>query len=741
MLSLQNDLVRLGIAPASGSVLELTNLATGDNHLKWPDRLPGAPLRLVCLDGAGRRLVLEPGPPVSAHLVPVKGGTQVVVEHAACRTGGQGLPVRCTWRVTLPSAQALPGPTGSVGALSTWELAVENAAPGCKVVEVLFPYLRGLQLGPSYEDDALVYPHHAGEKITNPVATLATRRYRDFGRANTVLEPEGYYSREINYCGLASMTWLDYYDPPGGLYFASYDPDFLLTGLRHETGGPADPWTGFAFRKHVPVRPGETWTSAPYVVGLHTGDWHWGAQQYRRWALTYLRLPEVPDDLARLSALSPRYDFRKDQQIHHRFAEIPGMFEQAKAEGITHFFIAGWNRQGFDTNYPEYLPDMELGSSWDLAEGVRYVREHGGFVTFYVNVRIFDTGSDYWAPLGQKWALKGPQGELSTEVYDPPTVFAALCPGQPDWQKWVTDTAGWMVRGFGARGMYLDQLGSATPLPCYDESHGHVDPATGGHHHGLFNQGYLKLLRDVRARLKALDPASFLMIENCGDLYSPYLYANLTWNGEPYDEFFTLYKYTFPEFLQVNMVNPRRLPDKALRNAWFHRDLARAFVLGSIFWVELGERFGPEDRDLLDLARQALRLREVAAPYLVQATYADDLGLVLPPPAPVSVIQDPPFRDLGRITASRWALPGGAWLLFVSNPGERTGEALHLASLGDAGSPSTTGARPSGTRFRRRTCQLGLVWSEGEAEPGPDGQIGLPVPPSRLSLMVLTPEP
>lgn len=738
-LELRNALAKISADPATGELRELVNLAAGEDYLRRPGLLPGAPLRLACLDEGGRRLTLSPGRVVSAGLSPTPDGTQLTVEHASCQVErAEELPMRCVWRVALPAAGAIPGPAGSQGTLSTWTLTVENGTSGLRVVEVLFPYLRGLQVGSDPQNEVLLYPHHAGERIENPVAKLVTPRYQQFGRANTEVAPEGYYFREINYCGLASMTWLDFHDPRGGLYLASYDPGFPLTGLRHETGGPAEPWTGFAFRRHLPVRPGQTWTSAPYALGLHTGDWHWGARQYRRWISPYLRLPGVPEDLRRQAALCPRYDFRKEQRIHHRFREIPEMFARAKGEGIAHFFIAGWNRQGFDTNYPEYLPDMELGSSWELAEGVRYVREHGGFVTFYVNARLFDTGSDYWEPLGRKWALKGPQGELSTEVYDPPTVFAALCPGHPDWQRWVTDTAGWMVRAFGARGIYLDQLGSATPLPCYDESHGHRDPATGGRHHGLFNQGYLKLLQGVRARLQALDPASFLMIENCGDIYSQYLYANLTWNGEPYDEFFNLYKYTFPEFLQVNMVNPRRIPDKALRTAWFQRDLARAFVLGSIFWVELGERFGPEDADLLDLARRALRLREAAAPYLARATYLDDLGLALPSS---SRAPDLPWCDLTSITASRWALPGGAWLLLFSNPEERPGLTLGLAGL-EGEELAVEGAGETlqpGRRFRRQTCALGGTWSEGEAVAERDGHLRLDLPDSRLSLTVLTP--
>ena len=47
------------------------------------------------------------------------------------------------------------------------------------------------------------------------------------------------------------------------------------------------------------------------------------------------------------------------------------------------------------------------------------------------------------------------------------------------------------------------------------------------------------------------------MTENCGDIYGSYTWGNLTWNGAEYDEHYNVFKYTFPEFTQVNMVNPR----------------------------------------------------------------------------------------------------------------------------------------------------------------------------------------
>lgn len=42
--------------------------------------------------------------------------------------------------------------------------------------------------------------------------------------------------RELRHSGPCSMAWLELYTPEQGLYLASYDKAFILTGIRAETG-------------------------------------------------------------------------------------------------------------------------------------------------------------------------------------------------------------------------------------------------------------------------------------------------------------------------------------------------------------------------------------------------------------------------------------------------------------------------------------------------------------------------
>ncbi|MCL4514186.1 MAG: DUF6259 domain-containing protein [Firmicutes bacterium] len=751
----ENSLIKLVFDQSTGRLQAIWNKVTGDNYLKRPSAWRGHTLAVVCLDSLNRKVTLLPG---EVEVMRLAAGS-LTMTYSRLFHAGEAVPINA-W-ITVAVAPDSPE--------TLWTLKLENHASDLRVVEVLFPYFRGLQLGDAHTDDVIVYPHHAGEKTVNPVEKYPSARYLNFSRANTVKEADGAYSREINYCGLASMMWMDYYDPDGGLCLASYDPEFLLTGLRVETGGPDDPWMGLAMRKYASCDPGAAWTSHPYAVGIHTSDWHWGADRYRTWFQRIVPAPafsgttglagtpELPGTSrfretpisARLReeyAVSPRYDFRNGGRVIHRFEEIPEMFEADRAEGVDHFFIAGWNRRGFDNNYPEYHPDMELGSPAELAEGCRYVNAHGGKVTFYINARIFDTASDYFPTSGQAWAVKDEQGSLSHETYEPRT-FAVMCPDAPGWQKHLADTAAWMVKSYGARGIYLDQLGSATPLPCYDPAHGHSHHGQG--HHGTFNHGYLKILAAVKAGIEEQDPQAFIMIENCGDVYGQYVSGNLTWNGELYDEFFNLYKYTFPDYVQVNMVHPRHIADRPARETYFYRDVERAMLLGSIFWVAFNRRFLPEDEDLKEYMRKALRMRRALAPYFAAGRFVDEIGLSAQGTVHATHwILDGEMGDPGKQSSRGEAInrrkPGH--LIVVGNPDQRSDATIQfqpgatIQSQQEAPALQTTfeirqlTLDGQQTRDRQPALEAGFSPAKARVE---DGELILSVPVSRLSAFLI----
>lgn len=640
--SVANTYLELSADGETGHLVRIANRLTGDDYLKVELNTPL--YKLFCIDRAtGSRVEIIPSAPAEVHTetFPDNGSNLSLSFAGGATVSGESADIAATVTVNVSGDDPE----------SRWAIKVSNNDSRYKVTEVLFPYVQGFYLGDSWSDDSIIYPHHAGERTIAPVTEYTSERFKSFWRAGTKQDEQGTYYREINYCGLASMMWMYYYDDANGFHISSYDPDFLVTGLRVETGGPEHPWMGWGMRKYITIDHGACWQSHDYGIAITTEDWHWGARRYRAWFDSVVTIHDNPEYLKDETILSQCYNFKRGGVVYKRFSDIPSMYEEGLADyGMRHMFIASWNRSGFDQDYPEYHPDMDLGSCRQLAQGCEYVNEHNGFVTFYVNSRIFHIKSDYFESLGKKWAMKNYDGTMYHEVYGPHE-FVVLCPSDEQWQNRLIDTASWMVESYGASGIYLDQLGSAEPFPCYDPGHTHNDI-------GQFNQGYMRILRVLHERIQSISPNTFLMIENCGDIYGSYVWGNLTWNGDDYDEFYNVYKYTFPEYAQVHMVNPRRNIDGADRTAKLQNDIARAIALGAVFWVGLDKIPYLTECDHAYL-RAAITMRNRIQPLIRDAAFADNDGIADCDP---------------RIQAVRWKLSSGGSLYVVSNP-EQVGNA------------------------------------------------------------------
>jgi len=646
--TIENKFLKIAFDEEKANIISLKNNLTGDNYLK--KTFFNSLFRIFCLTlESNTKEECFPGVIDEIKVLEDSESQKLVIRfrNLNSQKGQVNIKVQISIEIYRDDWESL------------WYINIKNEDPNYKVVEVLFPYLKGIYLGKDWTDDIIIYPHHAGEKTKNPIEEYLSERFKNFWRAQTHQEGDIFY-REINYCGLASMQWIYYYDFENGFYISSYDDKFLITGLRVETGGLQDPWIGFGFRKYKLILPNESWYSSPYGIAITNKDWHWGARRYRNWIDNFIKIQKNPYYLKDEYVLNQCYNFKRDGVIYNRFENIPSMFEEGKREfEMRHMFIAAWNRMGFDQNYPEYHPDLELGTPWELYQSCSYINQNGGFVTFYINSRIFHVKSDFFETLGGKWAIKNENGKMIFEQYGPHK-FVVNCPSNKDWQDFLIDMACWLVKAYDAKGIYLDQLGSAEPFPCYDGNHTHQDI-------GEFNQGYLQILEEILTKIREIDPETFLMIENCGDIYSSYVWGNLTWNGDPYDEFFNLFKYTFPEYTQVHMVNPKKDPQPGERIEKLYKDVARAILLGAIFWIGM-DKLKENDEELIVFLKRAVQFRKKINPFIKEGIYVDDEDLLTIPE---------------EINISHWRLNNRRDFFIISNPKALTNKFFELYVKGN----------------------------------------------------------
>ena len=200
MSTLSNTRISISVDESTGALTSLKDLKFSDELLRPAGAANGhAPVRIVCLDSTGNRVELAPASVTSVSST----DTRLEVEHGACRAISgdyREVSIACTWSIEVASVAESE---------SVWRVRLKNRTDDLVVIEVMFPVLRGIAIGDRCDDSVLVFPHHAGERIQDPVRTMTSRRYMEFWRGATVREDSGIYAREMNYCGLASMMWME----------------------------------------------------------------------------------------------------------------------------------------------------------------------------------------------------------------------------------------------------------------------------------------------------------------------------------------------------------------------------------------------------------------------------------------------------------------------------------------------------------------------------------------------------
>ena len=313
-----------------------------------------------------------------------------------------------------------------------------------------------------------------------------------------------------------------------------------------------------------------------------------------------------PEWFEKSAGLVAHYDFQYQLGgTVHRFSDIPRLYQQAKEMGMNHLLLSGWNEDGFDFGFPHYTPNHLLGTEEELKEALAQVKADGGHVAFYINTRLCNPVFEDTAELLEKSVVRKRDGTPYIEHYGAGVPFGSLCINDTPWRDRLVDTVHYLTHELGADSMYLDQLAMAGSLKCYNPEHSHGENRTD------WNRGYEKLLDSLRADY---DPEGMALIyEGCNDIYGPGASGQLiTTLAAPFvGRFPEMYKYTFPDQILVDMMNPRR--NSAMRPEHIARRstefLHHAFVIGAYLWCYDLEWDNTWRRD----PEQYLRLQKIVA--------------------------------------------------------------------------------------------------------------------------------
>ncbi len=479
-------------------------------------------------------------------------------------------------------------------ALSDWTITIDNRSD-LEVVRVDFPMLRNCAID-DFRDDEAIVPKTGGLRIARPATA------KDYA---------------VWYLGSASMSWMELCDAEAGLYVAMLDRNLTTTEMTCSAAA-GNRGADLEMHCHHLVGPGQSSTRS-YQVGVHSGDWHWAADRYREWALSWMQLPHTPEWV--------RWTDGWVGAMSTPFAHMPDLLAQARLQGIEYLQYWGQMADGIDQccgNF--YWPAPALGGAEGFRAGIEALHAAGGRVTGYMNCQTWTRDApindalrltprsalpqealDLIHPLEwfERWRLCRIDGS-ALGYYARTRGWYIMCPASTGFQEhlrfWIADM---YAKRFGADGVYIDQTGATAAKPCYNLEHGHSDI-------GAWGGGNVEMLRTSLADARAVNPDFTIAIEGCGDALGQFadlhLVSGLCTNPE-------VYHYTFPEHILISGLSnssPLTLEQR----------ISRAFLNGDRFDSRIG-------REGLN---SALRLRRRIKRWLYPARFMDTVGLQVSDP-------------------------------------------------------------------------------------------------------------
>ncbi len=202
-----------------------------------------------------------------------------------------------------------------------------------------------------------------------------------------------------------------------------------------------------ASMEHFPFVPsGQSMDLAPIVLSAFQGDWHHGADVYRRWRATWFHPPVTPPWAEGVNSWQQIQINSAEDDLRTPYRDLPQRAAQAAAAGVNAIQLVGWNSGGQDRGNPSHDTDPRLGTWSDLKEAIAKIQAMGVRVILFNKYTWVDTSTpeyegglkDHVAhdPNGLPYLFHGYEYQTPEQLADINTRrLAVACTPDPFWQN------------------------------------------------------------------------------------------------------------------------------------------------------------------------------------------------------------------------------------------------------------------------------------------------------------------
>lgn len=432
------------------------------------------------------------------------------------------------------------------------------------------------------------------------------------------LEPGMAYG-EAYPCMLVSMQFLALYHAGRGFYVGAHDAqagskEILAKSTLGRVEVTIKPWL------EIRPQPGGMYR-VPYeaAVGVFHGDWYEAAQLYRKFALqapwcqvgsvSRRPIPQWLKDVD-LWLTCDATNFNKD------LAACQKAWDYFGTKSAIHWY--NWYErpasEGSMPGYPLFTARPGFVEALQKAQGIGYR------VMPYMDGRLWNIHATSW---GQEQAEELAARKENGELYQEYGVCAAMCPHVPRWHETVARVAERLVNEYGADGAYVDEVGAARPIRCFNPDHGH--PLGGG---PWWTAGYRQMANVIP---KNLPEEACVTTEHTADCYLDSFDASCSVNNPRVPpkagRVIPLFTAVYAGYYLPFGFRPDDCTEAGFAHPLsFRQNQTDAFLTGAqVGWVHVRILMKPESAKEAEFLKNLAQCRQYGHPYLVHGTF---LGLM-----------------------------------------------------------------------------------------------------------------
>lgn len=442
-----------------------------------------------------------------------------------------------------------------------------------------------------------------------------------------------------DYPASANMPWIDFSGELGGVSCVNYqrNPRHCYAGIKNMAGFNPEtciPGIFWGFYAHVP--PGQEWDSPCVGISVHDGDWHQTADRYRIWADKSLVPVPLNRKLRKSIGSLHTYFTGFDGTPYNSAVDLPEIASVARGYGVKEFCV--WDRLTLGLYGVAHKPEEDIlkyspEEKEEFSKGISRAVHEGSDVSALINFRLMDPMRNVFKTekledemqevlLGTKKAEAWPVANIPGKFWPAAHIGPGCNVFSPFSEKYKQRVLKLMDEylDFGYTSLFYDQ-----PFEIYPD----YSRKEGGGVPELTYEALLKIIREVRSRLKKKNPDAVIMGEQCDIFASEIIdqWMVWVWSDHPNGiETLRRMHYSLPQSVFNCVISvDSGSPEAALGLA------SHSFAIGLHLFIVIDALTGTL-ADVPEFGRHVLKLaklRKFCADRTVHARFCDNRGFSL----------------------------------------------------------------------------------------------------------------